>query len=205
MRQTTAYTPQPDGLPGRVCAWFLKNTDEVLNAADIALKFNVPRSSISALLGPAIGGGLLRRVPGQATPTYAAGPDIERLHTAEPAPAQAIATEAAAESPPAAAASVFHVAKAARRKRQALPPFDPHAIPVKTGVPIPPPRNHREAAAKSSYQQLLERIPVGGMVELETTRAKSLMSCAKKLGIKGLTTRLLDDDGQVTGVWRSAA
>ncbi len=202
MKATETYTPKPDSLAGRVCQFFVDNDDEELSAADLAMKFDVPRSSISALLAAAIGAGLLRRVPGQSMPFYAAGPHIARLRPAPPPVA------AAAPAAPPAAASVFAAgaaaAKAARRQRKLLPPFDPHAIEIKTGVPIPLPRNHREAAAKSSYQQLLERLPVGGMVELETTRAKSLLSCAKKLGIKGLTTRLLDDEGQRTGVWRTA-
>lgn len=203
MNATETYTPKTDSLAGRVCQYFVTNEDEELSAADLAVKFDVPRSSVSALLASAIGAGLLRRVPGQTMPFYAAGTNIARLRP--PPPPVAAPTAKAA---PAVPASVFaagaEAAKAPKRQRKLLPPFDPKAIEVKTGVPIPLPRNHREASAKSSYQQLLERLPVGGMVELETTRAKSLLSCAKKLGIRGLTTRLLDDEGQRTGVWRTA-
>ncbi|HWH75070.1 MAG TPA: hypothetical protein VNV16_12485 [Methylibium sp.] len=205
MKPTYVYTPKPDSLPGRVCAYFLKNPDEELNAGDMVLKFDAPRASISSLLAASIGAGLVRRVPGHAVPTFAAGEHLERLRTAEGFAAPAAAAAVPTPSGPTSVFAAGDAAKRPRRKRQLLPPFDPHAIPIKTGVPIPAPRNHREASAKSSYQQLLERIPPGGMVEIDTPRAKSLMSCAKKLGIKGLTTRLLDDAGLVTGVWRNAA
>jgi len=201
MNPTDAYTPKPDSLAGRVCQFFADNEDEELSASDLALKFDVPRSSISALLAAAVGAGLVRRVPGQSMPFYAAGPSIGRLRAAPPP----VAAPAAPPAPASVFAAGTAAAKAARRQRKNLPPFDPDAIEVKTGVPIPLPRNHREAKGKSSYQQLLERIPPGGMVELDTTRAKSLLSCAKKLGIRGLTTRLLDEEGLRTGVWRTAA
>ena len=192
MPTKTVYTPTAGSLPDRVCRYFAANPDEELSVADIALKFECVRGGVCNALQQAVTHGLLQRGHGAGGTTFKAGANLSA-----PPPPTTVAPPAALPRN-----SAFDVAKP-KRKRVPLPPFDPDAIEIRTGVPVPPPLNHMSARLGSSYLRLIERIPPGGMVELDTPRAKSLMSCAKKKGIK-LTTRLLDVDGTRTGVWREA-
>lgn len=79
----------------------------------------------------------------------------------------------------------------------AAPSFDPLKIEVKTGRPIPP--KVRGPGAVSPYKVLLERMQPGESVDLPKAAAKSLMSVAKKAGVK-ITCRQLDD--ATIGVWK---
>lgn len=100
-------------------------------------------------------------------------------------------------------ASIFAAAQAAKPKRayskNARPPLDQACVEVKLGVPIPPPRTK---IGESPYAQLFERMPVGGMVELEEVRSNGFMAWGNKRAPGHLVRRILRPG--VAGVWRVA-
>jgi hypothetical protein len=90
-------------------------------------------------------------------------------------------------------ASVFAAGAAAKPKRV---PLDPAKVAVKSGVPVPPlTRFARGSAAKD----LLARMKVNDCAELSLTHARSVVSYAKKVGIKVAIRKL---GGDLAGVWR---
>jgi hypothetical protein len=96
--------------------------------------------------------------------------------------------------PPAAkaASSVFAAADAAKPPRTKL---DVNALEIKTNVPLPP--NSRSGPSK--YAALLARMPKGSMVELPDKQAGSLLSQAKKSGVRCAMRKL---SPTTRGVWR---
>lgn len=96
--------------------------------------------------------------------------------------------------PPAvkAASSVFAAGTAAKPQRKGL---DVNAVEIKADVPLPP--NSRSGPSK--YQALLERMPKGSMVELPDKQAGSLVSQAKKAGVRCAVRKL---SPTTRGVWR---
>ena len=54
-----SYTPQVDSCAGRVCAYFLNNTDEELTEHDIVAKFGCSLGSVRALLFDSVSNHLL--------------------------------------------------------------------------------------------------------------------------------------------------
>lgn len=90
--------------------------------------------------------------------------------------------------------SVFDMASPPSGRRWA-PPVDLDAIPVRMDVERPaPPRR-----PSGKYSQMLARMPVGGCFELPPKCADSLVSQAKRSGVK--VSRRTLEDGRV-GVWR---
>jgi predicted transcriptional regulator len=78
----------PRGIPRNVCQFFVANPDEELTTADIAIKFDVARQSVAAILGLAEQAGLLSKRmerqekqggQGRVICVYSAGPDIKRI------------------------------------------------------------------------------------------------------------------------------
>lgn len=82
-----------------------------------------------------------------------------------------------------------------KKARVAGPAFDPLTIELKKDRALPP--NVRGGV--SPYKALLERMEPGDSVDLPTAAAKSIVSTAKKLGMK-VATRVLS--AEVSGVWR---
>ncbi len=78
--------------------------------------------------------------------------------------------------------------------------WDPDAVPIEKGVPIPKPREG--ALIRSRYRQLLARMAPGTRVVLPAKRAKALVASARLAKIPVTHRRL--DDGTI-GVWREAA
>ena len=76
------YTPHSDSLAGRVVSYFRRfpEPDEVLSAADIALKWHVDPKNVPVQLARSVEAGLLSR-DGMV---YGAGPDIERISLVPP-------------------------------------------------------------------------------------------------------------------------
>ena len=108
-----------------------------------------------------------------------------------------------AESPTAkplgAANSVFDVArKAARKMRIPVPAIDIDALQVRSGIPLPPSTTGR-GTGFSVYAAVLEKMKAGDSVELLPVQARSLVSYAKKQGVKVAVRRLSET---ATGVWR---
>lgn len=73
---TKPYAPLTDSLAGKVCQYFRDNPDEELSAADIAMKWDVERHSISALLTAPVAHKLLTRSTTKSVPIYCAGPNL---------------------------------------------------------------------------------------------------------------------------------
>ena len=87
------------------------------------------------------------------------------------------------------------IAAAGRAKKiyKLLPPLDVAAVVIRSGVPMP--------TTASPYRAPLAKMLPGQSVELSAGHAKSLISHAKKAGIKVGMRRLGDD---LIGVWRLA-
>jgi hypothetical protein len=94
-----------------------------------------------------------------------------------------------------AASSVFAVGDAAKPPKPPRKALDVHAVEIKTSVPLPP--NSRSGPSK--YAALLQRMPPGSMVELPDKQAGSLVSQAKKSGVRCAMRKL---SPTTRGVWR---
>lgn len=81
-----------------------------------------------------------------------------------------------------------------KRTATRLPRLDIDTLVIKTGEPLPPLQYEL-----SPYKRLLEKLQPGQSVEMSPGHAKSLVSCAKKSGIK-LAIRQLD--ATTAGIWR---
>lgn len=132
MPKKTAYTPAPDSLAARVCAWFRLNSEEELTAGDIATKFDVPRTSVHNSLAAALSHEAIvfarSTDEGSSGMFYRAGPN---LAACEPA------------------------IKPSRRGKSSLPPLDCRAIEVEQDVTPPPMGANRVA---TDWTPLLERL-----------------------------------------------
>ena len=107
--------------------------------------------------------------------------------------------ESPAAKPPGAANSVFDVArKAARKPRVLVPAIDIDTLQVRSGVPLPP-STVGGGAGISRYAAVLAKMNTGDSVELLPVQARSLVSYAKKQGVKVAVRRLSET---ATGVWR---
>lgn len=100
-----------------------------------------------------------------------------------------------ASAPPAASSSVFAAGQAAKPKRAAPAQFDPDAVQIERGVPIPPPRE----MMVGRYNRLLARCAPGDCVSLPLAVARGLVSQAKKTGRK--VTIRGSEDGATARVW----
>jgi hypothetical protein len=72
----------PRGIPLHVCRFFAENPDEELTSADITIKFDIARQSVTAILELAVLAGLLsKRIErqGRLVNVYGAGPNIVRM------------------------------------------------------------------------------------------------------------------------------
>lgn len=106
-------------------------------------------------------------------------PDAARPDTGAAAQQRVIRTSAAGTSRPAtqAANSVFALArKPAPAKRG--PSIDPLTVPIKHGVPVPPPAIGTGRASR--YAELWARMAKGDCVELPDRQAHGLTAYAKK-------------------------
>lgn len=110
----------------------------------------------------------------------------------------------AATAPPTrtqAVASVFALGAAAKppppKPAAPLPDWDPEAVPIEAGVPIPDPRTG--APVGSKYRRLLARMEPGTRVVLPTKRAKALVAAAKVAKIPVVFRNVTAD---TAGVWK---
>jgi hypothetical protein len=140
------YTPRPESVPGRVCAWFAANLDETMYTTDLALKFEVEPKQMHGLLKRAVDAGLLNTTPAGNETEWSAGPQLRPSTTA----------------PSTAANSVFAVGQAAgkaARSRRWLPPIDVGAIAVEA-TPLPDPRHGK---GQSLWLPLLQKLSKPGL------------------------------------------
>lgn len=91
--------------------------------------------------------------------------------------------------------SVFAVGQAAKSPKVPRKLLDLNTIEVKADVPLP--TNSRSGPSK--YAALLARMPKGSMVELPDKQAGSLVSQAKKAGVRCAVRKL---SPTTRGVWR---
>lgn len=157
------YTPQPDSLAGRVCAFFRANPDEELSQEDIARKWDAPRSAIQSLLAVPVSHNLLQRVQHRngGSIVYCAGEALLHSPATAAAPAAAAAQptwpgKTRTSLPPLDVAAFKVIKKEAPPKRASLKTTDWQAffaqLKVKhdaiEGLPI----NYYSAAAKASQK-----------------------------------------------------
>jgi hypothetical protein len=162
-----SYTPEPDSLAARVCAWFQAHPDEELTGPDIARKFDLQNArGLHASLQPAVlahwlalkQGGIY--APGRLLP----GGMPQFLKDRQP------------PAPPARPNSVFPP-KPERKKP--LPPLDVSAINIESGVPVP---ENPRGPKRTDWSILLDRLNKPGLCScpLPIERQGSLRDAAKK-------------------------
>lgn len=74
------YAPRASSIAGKVTSFFMRNRDEVLDVAAIAVKFECSRLSVHTLLAPAVAAGWLRRYEDRTVGdlVYASGLELPR-------------------------------------------------------------------------------------------------------------------------------
>lgn len=75
-------------------------------------------------------------------------------------------------------------------------PLDPHKVQIRRDVALPAVAPGRDMSA---YKALLDRMVKNDSVVLTTHQARSMVSAAKKAGIKVAVRRI---DADTSGVWR---
>lgn len=145
-----SYTPQPDSVAGRVCAFFKTHPEEELSSKDIALKFDTEVSAVVGLLNRCFETKLLKRLPRRAQLTVGAG---ERLagHMMQAGPMTLPALPFSA--------SPKEVQRKARRSP--LPPLDASTLTVTTKKP--PPKH--TSAPGTDWPAVFSRLRVGQAIE----------------------------------------
>lgn len=148
-----SYTPQPDTLPARVCAFFERHRDEVLSAADIALKFDVGANSVGSNLADALTHKLLERFKGAGSSVwqYRAGRNIGGFRAAEN------------KAIPAVRPSPFPTAPVAAKKKRKLPPPLPESMLEVVEADVPVPVLAKPGGARTRWATLFERLSRPGL------------------------------------------
>lgn len=168
------YVPESGSIADRVLQLFIRNPDEYLSSADIALKFDVRSASVHASLAGAVAAGLLvfGFAEGESHKTWRAGPMFGLW----------AAARSGAVDP---------------KQLRIAPrlPVDPLGVRIQKGVPVP------TRDQTSRYALLWSRMEPGDMVELPRRSAMSFYSWSKKAGVKMLVRVLRPG---VTGCWRQS-
>ena len=119
------------------------------------------------------------------------GPELSDTPVRRTVPASG--TAAPATSAP---RSAFDQVRPPSKPAAASDDFDPSAVVIEEGVPLPSPSPGRRV---DHYQALLDRMKVGDRVKLSKKQALGLQGQFKK---KGLKAAVRDLGGGVFGVWR---
>lgn len=120
----------------------------------------------------------------------------------------------AASAPPVATTAINSVfgqlrtaSKLGRPAGVARMPIDLHAVQIRSDVPVPPPAG--PTSGYSACRDLLAKMGKGHSVLLAGRQARSLVSAARKIGIKVVARKMGHDaaavaqhGADVTGVWR---
>ena len=155
---STTYQPQAGSTPYSVLAYFKKNPDEELSGADIALKFDIERSNITALLKSCFDHELLARLNrGGSDRLIIAGPKLRTfvLPDAPPLPntlPNMLATGAAPGQ----------IARRTVNPRPQLPALDITAIAVEPGIEQPAGRNPA-LKGQTRYDDLFKALHTPGL------------------------------------------
>ncbi len=172
-----SYTPNPEGLPAQVMAFFWANPEEELAIEDIAEKFDVTRGNIHTLLGESVRLNLLTRVQKDGEYIYKRGTELKPKWAAK---------NKKAPKPPRAAPLLPKVAE----------------VQIDDGIPIPP----LHQSAKHDWIPLLQKLAVGQSFA-QPVNCKSVLSGAIAVQHKSnagkYTMRILRATEQVR-VWRTA-
>jgi hypothetical protein len=175
------YTPRPESLPEKVCAFFRGN-DEQLSVDDIALKFGTARNSIHTNLGKAVEARLLTRTPDDEQGyLYSAGPML--------APQNQPATTPQPQKP-----------QKTHRPRTVQLAIDPAAVELESGVAMV-----GRAVEQVNWNTLLDRMAVGQSAKLPRQVGHVLrkqITDRHKAAPARYTTRVLDDSH--LRIWRVA-
>lgn len=211
VRAASAYIPQPGTIPARALAWF---DDQPPNAevttGVLAEALGQPMASIITSLETAVQKGMLRREKRDGRLFWRRGTAIEPMlgyHGAlpvsgdvddaddDPIVQRVVSAPAAPKNER--AASTGTPPPKSKKPRGKAPTFDPLTIAVVSNraLPVIVPK----AKTASPYKALLERLSPGDSVDMHPIAAKSLLSAAKKLGVKVAARKLSDE---ITGVWR---
>jgi DNA-binding IscR family transcriptional regulator len=172
-----SYQTKPGSVADRVLKFFAANPDELLSAADVALKFDVPVDHVFNQLRGAVDAGLLIKKPGPVAGRVLYAPGRN------PALGKA--------------RSGFDLGDMARRgKRGAV---DVSALAVRDGVPLPP-RQDLSGQLLALLLSLKEGQSVEVPVAVRGTLARAVTR-ANKTAARRYEARKL---GDLMGVWRTA-
>ena len=184
------YNPAPQSVAWRVCNYFVQHPEEELSSADIALKFDCSKDSVTMLLRPAFEAGLLTRQGG----IYGRGEQLaewqqrmlERAKAAQAQAEKAAASRGTKSAPP-------H-----------LPDLDIDTLPpVERGVPLPD-NNQSMRRGRTKYDALFASLAEIGSSRLipahYTDAIKKAAAIRKKY--HGEAYVLMRVDPQMARIWR---
>ena len=184
------YNPAPHSVSWRVCSYFVQQPEEELSAADIALKFDCSKDSVTMLLRPAFEAGLLTRQGG----IYGAGESLAAWH--QRVKERSAITEAAA--------SKVAAKRATKGAPAHLPELDVTSLPpVETGVPLPA-NNQALRRGRTKYDSLFESLPEIGQSRLIPAHYVDAIkkAAAQRRKYHGEAYVLMRVDPQMARIWR---
>lgn len=190
MKTPRTYSPSPNSVAWRVCAYFVKHPEEELSGADVALKFDCSRDSVTMLLRPSFEAGLLTRQGG----VYSAGPALPawKAHNdSRAAKNQAEAEKLAAQ-------------RATKNAPPHLPELDVDSLPpVEVGVPLPDSKQSMRRG-RTKYDALFESLGAVGHSRLIPAHYVDAIKKAAAIRKKyhGEAYLLMRVDPQMARIWR---
>ncbi len=188
-----SYTPQPDSLAGRLCAFFRAHPEEELSLRDVAQKYDVSSHSISALLASCFANHLLARGKDESgTSVIRAGSKLIPLATPhDPQPEPPTFNKWLEEKKQPSAEG--------RKGPAALPP--PESLQIEDGVPIPP---GGPGAKAFVYDAVFARMTPGQSFRCSPEAAKRLVASARRWG-KTVNRKFITRqvDANTARIWRT--
>jgi hypothetical protein len=194
-----AYVPVEGSLCDRILKLCARMPDEEWTSADLAKKFEVTGSSVTALLATARSHGLLRFEASDEAPAvkcWSVGPafaawQLEREARDAAGPRKPSSVTAALNS---LARASSHVATASK---PSAPRMSLDDVVIRVDVPIPASRS----AIASRYRAIWDRMAIGNSIELPDSQAAGFSTAIHKAGGKFTIRRLTPT---TKGIWRTA-
>ncbi|MEY2893916.1 MAG: hypothetical protein RJA98_3824 [Pseudomonadota bacterium] len=211
------HTLTTGSLAHRVCLYFGKHRGEVLNDADIALKFDAERKTIPTLLHSAALAQYLAKRPGApgTGAIYSAGKKLDEALNTEPFDLAAVLQP---QDPPPAKATAKHEGPPIPRgvispgkvppaaKAVARPQMDISAIEIVVRTDVPLPTNEGPAKRVSQWLPILDKLTAAGMsIELPHEAMSAVQKALinyRKVTRRNIVTRRTGP--KTFGVWRLA-
>jgi hypothetical protein len=172
---TPIYTPRAGSVADRVIRFLADNPDEVLSAADIAVKFDATRNNVHTLMALAVTAGMVTRTedPDEGELVYRIG------HGAAPAPAPTPAADFGAHRP-------------FPGKRRSAVSIDVSTIRLDNNVPLP---NEERLSLRDQFMALMRRMAKEQSFAVVAEARHSLSAAATALKKDGAGEWTIRDAG----------